>query len=124
MSTIKTFRDLEVWRKAHDLVLLIYAITKSFPTDERYGLVSQLRRAALSVATNIVEGFKRRSVNDSLHFYNMSEASLEEVKYELMVSRDLRYINNDIYQQSNNLAEEVSRLLYGWRNSQRCNARN
>ena len=120
MAIIKTFRDLQVWQKAHALVLEVYCITKTFPSHEIYGLVSQLRRAALSVASNIVEGFKRRSVNDSIHFYNMADASLEEVKYQLLVAHDLKYINEQSYEKTLSLAEEVSKMLRSWIESQ-CN---
>lgn len=122
MAAIKTFRDLQVWQKSHALVLDVYRITKSFPTHEMYGLISQLRRAALSVASNIVEGFKRRTVHDSVHFYNMADASLEEVKYQLLVARDLEYINEQIYREVITLAEEVSKMLRGWTDSQRNNS--
>jgi len=67
---VKTFRDLKVWQKAHELVLEVYRITKTFPNEEKFGLVSQLRRSASSVATNIVEGFKRKSNRDYAHFLN------------------------------------------------------
>ena len=120
MATIKTFRDLQVWQKAHLLVLEVYRITKEFPAYEMYGLVSQLRRAIVSVASNIVEGFKRRSVNDSIHFYNMADASLEEVKYQLLVARDLEYIDEQSYAGTLNLSEEVSKMLRSWIESQ-CN---
>ena len=120
MATIKTFRDLQVWQKAHLLVLEVYRITKEFPAYEMYGLVSHLRRAIVSVASNIVEGFKRRSVNDSIHFYNMADASLEEVKYQLLVARDLEYIDEQSYAGTLNLSEEVSKMLRSWIESQ-CN---
>ncbi len=72
---IKTFRDLRVWQSAHSLVLEIYKITKHFPDEERYGLISQLRRSASSIPTNIVEGFKRKSKKDYAHFINIADAS-------------------------------------------------
>ena|SRR3989338_1535979 len=122
MATIKTFRDLQVWQKAHLLVLEVYRITKEFPAYEMYGLVSQLRRAIVSVASNIVEGFKRRSVNDSIHFYNMADASLEEVKYQLLVARDLEYIDQRVYDATMQLAEETSKMLRSWIISQQCNS--
>ncbi len=122
MAVIKTFRDLQVWQKAHALVLEVYRITKAFPSHEMYGLISQLRRAVISVASNIVEGFKRRSVQDSIHFYNMADASLEEVKYQLLVAHDLEYINKQIYGQVLELAEEVSKMLRRWIQSQRNNS--
>ncbi|MBI4262400.1 four helix bundle protein [Candidatus Uhrbacteria bacterium] len=123
MATIKNFHDLQVWQKAHELVLLVYEVTSTFPTHELYGLVSQMRRAAISVASNIVEGFRRHSVNDSIHFYNISEGSLEELKYQLLVSRDLHYISDETYTRAHFLAEEVSKLLYSWKVSQRENTK-
>ncbi len=75
MAKIRTFHDLDVWRKAHELVLAVYTITKLFPKEELYVLVSQIRRAAISIAANIVEGFRRRTLKDSLNFYRMSDAS-------------------------------------------------
>jgi four helix bundle protein len=89
---MKTFRELKVWQKAHQMVLKIYQTTKTFPGDEKYGLTSQVRRSAASVATNIVEGFKRRSDKDFARFLNTADASLEETKYHLILARDLRYM--------------------------------
>ncbi len=89
---IKTFRDLKVWEKAHCLVLSVYKVTKKFPAEEKYVLVSQIRRSAASVPTNIVEGFKRKTDKDYAHFLNMADSSLEETKYQIMLARDLGYI--------------------------------
>jgi four helix bundle protein len=107
---IVRFEQLNVWQEAHQLVLQIYGITKQFPTEEKFGLVSQMRRAAVSVPANIAEGFKRRGEKDKIRFYNIAEASLEEVKYYLILSQDLGYIadNSQFMEQ----AESVSRLLY------------
>jgi four helix bundle protein len=113
MSSIKSFRDLQVWHKAHELVLLIYKITFDFPKNEVYALVSQMRRAAVSVASNIVEGFKRKSVKGSINFYNMVDASLEELKYQLLLSYDLKYADKNNYEKIFALTEEVSKMLHG-----------
>lgn len=110
MGQIKRFRDLDVWQKAHQLVLAIYRISKGFPGDERYGLVSQMRRAAVSVPANIAEGFKRRGQAEKICFYNISESSLEEVKYYLILAQDLEYINDHEPLMAD--AEMVSRMLY------------
>lgn len=118
MVKIKTFKELKVWQKSHDLVLLVYKLTAGFPIDERYGLTNQLRRAAISVASNIVEGFNRVSIKDSLHFYNMARASLEETKYQILVARDLKYLTVNHYQIILNLTEEVGRMLHAWSKSQ------
>lgn len=124
MTRINTFRDLQVWQKAHQLVLKVYRLTKNFPTHEMYGLVSQLRRAIISASSNIVEGFHRKSVNDSLHFYNIADASLEEARYQLMVARDLGYINEMQYNEIETLAIDVSKKLRRWMQSQKNNAAN
>lgn len=123
MAIIKTFKDLQVWQKAHKAVLEIYKITSAFPKYEIYGLTAQLRRAIISVASNIVEGFKRHSVQDSIHFYNMADASLEEVKYQLLVAFDLGYLNKQNYSVIMNLVEEVSKMLRSWTQSQLNNAK-
>ena len=122
MATIKTFRDLKVWAKAHRLVLEIYQLSRSFPSFEVYGLGSQMRRAVVSVASNIVEGFARRSVRDSMHFYNIAHGSLEEVKYQLLIAVDLQYSSQELYKKTFALAEEVSKLLRSWRDSQQRNS--
>ena len=112
---MQTFQDLKVWRKAHDLVLSVYEITKEFPNEEKFALISQIRRAAVSIPSNIVEGFKRKTKNDSLHFYTIAEGSLEEVKYQLLLSRDLKYISAEIYQKIILQTEEIGKMLYGFK---------
>jgi four helix bundle protein len=112
------FEDLEVWRKAHKLVLAIYKLTRSFPNEEKYGLVSQMRRAAVSIPANIAEGFKKRTLRDKSNFYNIAQGSLEELRYYLILAKDLNYLTkglNDVEENLEcvNLAEEISRMLYG-----------
>lgn len=96
MNRAKTFEDLLVWQKAHQLVLSICKITKSFPKDETFGLTSQIKRASVSVDANIAEGFGRKGLKDKLRFYNISRASLHEVKYFLILANDLNYSNTII----------------------------
>lgn len=123
MARITTWRDLRVWQKAHELVLLTYQLTGSFPVDERYGLTAQMRRAAVSVASNIVEGFRRQTVKDSLHFYNTADASLEELKYQYLLAGDLRYILEIDLVKVRELYDQVGKLLYAWAKSQRQNVK-
>jgi four helix bundle protein len=107
----RSFRDLVVWQKAHQFVLAIYRLTKEFPSDERFGLTSQIRRAADSVALNIAEGFGKRGKPDKARFFNIAQGSLEEVHYYLILGSDLGYAD------CNKLAEsyrEVARLLNGY----------
>jgi four helix bundle protein len=97
-----------VWRKAHELVLAVYALTATFPKPETYGLSLQIRRSAVSVPANIAEGFRRRSRTEKARFLNIAEGSLEETRYFLILARDLGY--TDTAPLMNSL-EEVSRLL-------------
>ncbi len=108
MEPSKSFEDLIVWQKAHQLTLHIYKLTRDFPKNEIYGLTSQIRRAAVSVPSNIAEGYSRRSTKDKLKFFNYAYSSTEEVRYQLILSRDLEYA--DITEASN-LATEVSKLI-------------
>jgi four helix bundle protein len=89
---MQRFTELKVWQRAHGLVLEIYAATATFPADERFGLTSQIRRAAASVPTNIAEGSKRRRKNDFAHFLNIAEGSLAETEYLVILSRDLEHL--------------------------------
>ncbi len=107
-TTAKTFEDLLVWQKAHLFVLLIYRITQEFPKNEQYGLTSQFRRAAVSVAANIAEGFRKKGKPDKARFLNIAQGSLEECRYFLILTRDLEYGNTI---DANNLLQEVSKLL-------------
>src|ERR1035437_7903168 len=88
---MQRFTELKGWQRSHALVLQVYSLTKTFPPDERYGLTAQLRRAVLSVPTNIAEGSKRQTNADYARFLNIAEGSLAETEYLLMVSRDLHY---------------------------------
>ena len=109
------YSKLEVWRRSHELVLALYRCTASFPITERYGLTTQLRRAASSVLTNIAEGSKRATPSDYAHFLNIAEGSLSETEYLLLLSRDLGYIPQDVA--GNHLAEvsELLRMLHALR---------
>jgi four helix bundle protein len=116
---IYSFRELIVWQKAHALVLEIYRIAEKFPKSELFGISLQMRRCAVSVPSNLAEGFKRQSPRDCRRFYNIAEGSLEELKYQLILAHDLRYLESDDYDSIENLADEVGRLIAGWKKSQR-----
>lgn len=110
---VRTFKDLRVWRKAHELVIHIYTVTYLFPSDEKFGLVSQIRRAAFSISANIVEGYKRKSRRDYLRFLNIAESSLEETKYCILLSHELNYLTSNKMFILNNQCDEVGRMLCG-----------
>jgi four helix bundle protein len=107
-----TFKDLIVWQKAHEFVLQVYELTKAFPKTEQYGLTSQLRRAAVSIAANIAEGFKKRGKADKARFLNIAQGSVEECRYYLILATDLQY--GDMSHADSSL-EEVSKLAEAYR---------
>jgi len=110
----KSFQDLIVWRKAHEFVIAIYKITVRFPKEEVYGLVSQLRRAAVSIPANIAEDFKKKGKADKLRYYNIAQASLEESRYYLLLVKDLDYCDTSKLSEQ---AEEISKLLEAYTRS-------
>ena len=110
MST-NHWRDLRVWQKAHLLVIDVYSITNEFPDSEKYNLTSQIRRAATSIPTNIVEGHDRSSTNDFVRFLFISRGSLEEVRYLIFLAKDLKYIKDDLFQKIEKDCSGVSILI-------------
>jgi len=107
------WNQLEVWKKAHELVLEIYKLTSGFPRSELYGLTNQLRRAAYSVPANIVEGQARNTTKEYVRFLYNSRGSVEEVRYFLLLSKDLGYLKMGPYEKLEQRYEIVSRLLNG-----------
>ncbi len=108
MEKTKSFEELMVWKKAHEFVLLVYKATESFPKTEVYGLTSQFRRAAVSIAANIAEGYKKKDYKNKIHYLNIAHSSLEECRYYFILSRDLGYQENLLLI---DLINEVGKLL-------------
>jgi len=108
---MQRFSELNVWKRSHPLVLDVYRLTTKFPTEEKFNLISQLRRAALSVPTNIAEGSKRKSRQEYARFLNYAEGSLAETEYLLIVSRDLSYLPSKVCEQQLNEISEIARML-------------
>lgn len=92
---IRTFTDLKAWQEAHKLVIIIYKTTKNYPKEEFFGLVSQMRRASVSISSNIAEGFSRGSYKEKIKFYRIAQGSLTELQNQLLISKDIKYINKD-----------------------------
>lgn len=92
MTKIQSFTDLMTWQKGHKLVLMIYSQTKSFPPEEKFSLTSRIRRSAVSVTSNIAEGFGRQGKNDKLHFYTMSRGSVLELQNQLIIAKDIKLL--------------------------------
>jgi four helix bundle protein len=110
-NIIRTQNDLIVWRKSMDLVVLIYKLTKNFPKEELYGLVSQMRRSAVSIPSNISEGRRRGSRNEFQRFLRIAFGSASELETQLEISRRLNYINNEEAGETQGLLEEVLKIL-------------
>lgn len=106
---IRNFADLLAWKKAHELVKEIYRITESFPKSEQFSITNQMRRCVVSIPANIAEEFERRSKKSKINFYNIAQGSLSELKYYIILSRDLGY--HKIYDNLWKMAMDVSRLL-------------
>lgn len=110
---IKDFRDLLVWQKAHELSIKIYQLSSSFPQRELYALSSQIRRAVVSVSSNIAEGFGRSSLKEKDQFLSIAHGSLYEVESQIELAKDLLYLKGNEYEKTLELIVEAHKLLYG-----------
>ena len=107
----KSYKELIVWQKAHSFVLMVYSLSEKFPKSELYGLTSQFRRAAVSIAANIAEGYVKKSQSDKIRFFNISQGSLEECSYYIVLSKDLNYITEKQSVTLEKLLGETERIL-------------
>jgi four helix bundle protein len=108
---IKHFKDLLTWQSAHLLVLSVYGVTKDFPQIERFGLVSQMNRSALSITSNVAEGFGRESYKEKAYFYVTAKGSLHELENQIILAYDLQYLSNDTYERMIQLVTNTHKLL-------------
>lgn len=111
-TEVKSFKDLIVWQKSYEFTLLVYLSTKKFPSEERYGMVTQMRRAAVSIVSNIAEGYSRKGRMEYVQFLSMAYGSLSELEAQLMLSKDLGYIDNEDYSKLIGLKDEIGGMLY------------
>ncbi len=102
MGKIKSFTDLKAWQEGHKLVIMIYKVTKKFPKEEIFGLISQMQRAAVSITSNIAEGFGRQTYKEKVHFYYQAHGSLTELKNQILIAKDIGYL----------LKEDFDELVY------------
>lgn len=112
-SNIRSFTDLDTWKEGHRLVVQIYTLTKSFPLDEQFALTSQIRRAAVSITSNIAEGFSRPSYADKAHFFAMAQGSPTELQNQLLVARDVDYLISTDFEKLAEQSVVVHKLLTG-----------
>lgn len=113
IQKISSFTGLKTWQKGHKLVLNIYKISKTFPTEEQFGLTSQLRRAAVSITSNIAEGFSRKGPKDKARFYYTSLGSLTEIQNQLLIARDLNYCSRNEFATIAAETIELSKMING-----------
>lgn len=112
-TPIRDFKDLVTWQKAHKLTVAIYKATTSFPKEEQFGLTNQVRRATVSVASNVAEGFGRRTVADRVHFYDMARGSLHETQAQLLIAKDVGFLSEDLYTKLEEMSTVCHKLLTG-----------
>lgn len=112
MNTIHTYRDLTVWQKSMNLVVLIYELTEKFPQEEIYGLTSQIRRSAVSIPSNIAEGRQRGSKRDFLRFLRIAQASASELETQIEIAKQLPNTSKIDYAEAESLLTEVLKMLY------------
>jgi len=110
---IRTFKDLDAWKEAHALVLFTYMLTKKFPKDELFGLVNQMRRCAVSITSNIAEGFSRSSYKEKIQFYSIALGSVTELQSQLLISRDVGYLMKDDHAKAESQVVLVHKILNG-----------
>ncbi|MFV8351448.1 MULTISPECIES: four helix bundle protein [Flavobacterium] len=112
MSGVKSYKELLIWQKGIKIVVLVYKLTKDFPKEEIYALTSQLKRASVSIPSNIAEGFGRQTDKSFNHFLNISRGSLNEIETQLIIAKELEFIQNEnIFNELLFLIEEESKMI-------------
>lgn len=112
-NKIKSFTHLMAWQEGHKLVLIIYEITKTFPKEEMFCLVNQMRRCAVSITSNIAEGFSRQSYKEKIQFYSIAHGSVTELQNQLIISKDVNYINSDEFKKISEQSIVVHKIISG-----------
>jgi four helix bundle protein len=112
-NKINFFTDLNAWKYGHELVISIYEITKKFPKNEQFGLTNQIRRASVSVTSNIAEGFSRNSFKEKVQFYSMAQGSVTEIQNQLIIAKDIKYININEFDKIFECTVTVHKIING-----------
>ena len=115
---IYSFEKLECWQQARQLAVWIFQITKNFPAEEKFGIISQMRRASISIASNIAEGTSRKTAKDQAHFSTIAYSSTIELLNDLIITHDLNFLNTEMYEQGRAMIEKQTLLISGLRKSQ------
>lgn len=109
---MRNAEDLQVFKKSHELTVNLYQLTAKFPSNEKFGLVSQIRRSSVSICSNLMEGSHRNHLTEYKQFAGISRGSVGELKYQLLLSKDLNYISEENYHEYRNKINEISKMLY------------
>jgi len=112
-KTISSFMDLDAWKEGHELVLMVYEVTACFPKEEIFGLTNQSRRCVVSITSNIAEGFSRQSYKEKVQFYSISLGSVTELQSQLLIAKDIKYLDLDKFSKLNNQSITVHKILNG-----------
>lgn len=115
---VYSFEKLESWQHARQLAVWIYSITQTFPAEEKFGIISQMRRAAISIASNLAEGTSRKTAKDQSHFSTISYSSTVELLNDLIIANDLKFLKTELYEQGREMIEKQTLLIAGLRKSQ------
>lgn len=110
---IRSFTDLNAWKEGHRVVLTVYEITQKFPKSEVFGLMSQMRRCAVSITSNIAEGFSRQSFKEKIQFYSIAQGSVTELQNQLLIAKDIGYINEEMFHKIAHQTVSVHKILNG-----------
>ena len=113
VQKIQSFTDLDAWKEGHKLVLMIYKLTQTFPKEEMFGLTNQMRRCAVSITSNIAEGFTRESYKEKVQFYSISRGSVTELQNQLLIARDIKYIVQKKFPRVANQSIKTHKILNG-----------
>lgn len=112
-TKILTFKDLDAWKEGHVIVIMIYKTSRDFPKEEIFGLTSQMRRCAVSITSNIAEGFSRQSYKEKIQFYSISQGSVTELQNQLLVAKDVGYINEKRFEEIDAQLLKIHRIING-----------
>jgi len=112
-AKIKSFTDLHVWQEGHKLAIAVYEVTKIFPKEEIYSLIDQMRRAVISITSNVAEGFGRQTYKEKIQFYYMAQGSLTELKNQLLLAKDIGYLKKQDFEKLAVIANTTHKLLQG-----------
>jgi len=123
-TKIQNFTDLEAWKSGHELTVWIYSLTKNFPKEEVFGISNQLRRASVSITSNLAEGFSRNSLKEKIQFYSIAKGSTTEVENQLLISRDVGFITKDTFSSIEDVVRRTNKLISGLLKSTRARAEN